>query len=99
MKYLKIEANRAQYCLEGQSWADIERLSRDDLLELIKLATKDEFEMDVYDETKLPNQAQQIIYRNVSERLAELIQNKTRFHDESEALFHEAFEKYSRPSI
>lgn len=99
MKYLRIEASKAQYCLDGRTWTDIEQLSRDDLLSLIQHAAKDDFEMDIYDEKKLPNQAQQIVYRNISERLAELTKNRTRFLDESEALFRDSFERYSRPSI
>ena len=56
----------------------------------------DDFEMDVFDKEKIGNQAHQIIYKNISEKFSDLSKNRSRFKDESEALYREAIEKYSQ---
>jgi len=52
--------------------------------------------MDVFDKEKIGNQAHQIIYKNISEKFSDLSKNRSRFKDESEALYREAIEKYSQ---
>lgn len=97
MKYLKIEDNKGYFIQLKDStteWVEIDRINKDNLLYLLNSAVTDEFEMDIFDETKLANKAHQIIYKNIYEKFADLITMKTKFKDESESYYKEAFEKY-----
>ena len=96
MKYLKIESNQAFYSLDGTEWNSIDAINKEDLLKLLDIAISENFEMDEFDKDKLANQAHQIIYQNISEKFSDLIQQKNRFKDESDALFKDAIEKYQQ---
>ena len=56
--------------------------------------------MDEFDNNKGPaNEAHKIIYGNLYKKFDELLENKTRFHDESVALYKDALDKYKVDSI
>ena len=67
MKYLKIENNKGFYRLENDkhTWLDLDQISKDDLLSLLKSATHGEFEMDEYKDELLQNPAHNILYKNI----------------------------------
>ncbi len=95
MKRLKIEDNKG-YFKTDQDWTEIDQISKDDLMFLLdKAVEEDEFELDEYDADKLANKAHAIIYKNIFEKFSDFLDNKTRFKDESQTLYKEAFEKYS----
>jgi len=96
MKYLKIENNKGYYCLEENHWLEIDKINKNDLMILIDKAIETEFEMDKFNQENIANKAHQIIYRNLYEKFTELLENKNRFKDESEQLYKNAFEKYSK---
>jgi len=58
------------------------------------LALNEDFEIDEYDVTQLRNQAHQIIYKSISEKLNDLNQKRQQFSDESENLYLKEYEKY-----
>lgn len=95
MKYLKIEDNKGSYSLDGENFKAIDEIDKNDLLKLLDLALNDEFEMDEYKQELIGNQAHQIIYKNIFEKLRELNSNLTRFKDESQSQYKEALKKYS----
>ena len=95
MKYLKIENNKGQYCLEKNKWQEIDNINKDDLLILLDKAIETDFEMDKYEQEKLSNKAHQIIYKNLFDKFTEILENKDRFKDESEQLYKGSIEKYS----
>lgn len=94
MKYLKIEENKVFFTVNNTDWFPIDEITKDHLLSLLDLAINNDFEMDAFDALKIANQAHQIIYKNIYDKFIDLIRNKTRFSDESEALYKEAIEKY-----
>jgi hypothetical protein len=96
MKYLKIENNKGFYRLDSseENWIELGQINKDDLLSLIKIASKAEFEMDEYNENLLQNPAHRIIYRNIYGKFNDFLSNKTRFQDSAEATFKQAIEKY-----
>ncbi len=94
MKYLKIEENKVLFTVNNTDWFPIDEITKDHLLSLLDLAINNDFEMDAFDASKIANQAHQIIYKNIYDKLIDLTRNKTRFSDESEALYKEAIEKY-----
>ena len=96
MKFLKIENNTGSYSLDGNTWTSIEKINKEDLLQLVNFALSDGYEMDVFSENDLGNPAHKIIYKNIYAKLQSLQNNKNRFQDQSEDLYKEALEKYSQ---
>src|SRR5690554_2222474 len=100
MKYLKVENNKGYFLREKGSlteWELIDQITKDDLFYLLNKAVDDDYEMDKYNEETLANKAHQIIYKNIHEKFLDLILNKSRFKDESEAVYKSALEKYRTP--
>jgi len=95
MRYLKIENNQVLYLNSDEEWETIDKIDKNILLYLLnKIIEEDEFEMDEYKEALIGNKAHQIIYKNIYEKFNNLINDKTRFQDESRELYRDAFEKY-----
>lgn len=95
MKCLKIEDNKGLYTTDGAKWELIDKISKEDIMKLLNIIINDEVEMDEFSEEKLANQAHQIIYGNIYAKFMELLNNKTRFKDESESMYKKAIDKYS----
>jgi hypothetical protein len=96
MKVLKIENNQGHFLTEDNGYQTIDKIDKLILLRLIDLALEDEFETDEYDEADLRNQAHQIIYKSISEKLKDLHVRRNQFRDESDRLFLDVYEKYKR---
>jgi len=94
MKALKIENNQGHFLTEKNDYQTVDKIDKTALLSLVDLALQDSFEIDEYDENGLKNQAHQIIYKSISEKLKELNQKRNQFRDESERLFLTEYEKY-----
>jgi hypothetical protein len=94
MKHLRIDSGKGQYSVDGTNWIDLDKLGKDDLVKLLDLALTDGFEMDTYVKEQIPNPAHEVIYRNLSTKLTELLEKRERFRDESQQLFREALLKY-----
>ena len=98
MKALKIENSQGFYSTKGTDYISIDKINKEDLLKLVDLALADNFEVDKYSEDDIKNQAHQIIYKSISEKLLDLNRRKDEFRDESERLFLEEHEKYKTES-
>jgi len=94
MKALKIENNQGYFLTEKNDYETVEKIDKAVLLKLVNLALLDNFEIDVYDENELKNQAHQVIYKSISEKLNDLHLKRNQFRDESERLYLEEYEKY-----
>jgi len=97
MKYLKIENHKGYFIKDKNNpavWTEIDQIEKDELLNLLDIATHEDFELDAYDEAKLGNKAHQIIYRHIAEKFTTFLNNKSRFKDEADNLFKSAVEKY-----
>lgn len=97
MKFLKINNNQAFFLKdkeEPETWTEIDKIEKEDLMKLLDFAIEEDFEMDVYDENILANKAHQIIYKGIYEKLNIFLSNIDRFKDETEAIYKEALEKY-----
>lgn len=94
MKVLKIENNQGYFLKEEDGYETIDKIDKAILLRLVNLALEDGFEIDEYDEGELKNQAHQIIYKSISEKLNDLHQKRSQFRDESERLYLDEYEKY-----
>ena len=94
MKALKIENSKGFFLTEGGKYETVDKVDKVILLKLVNAALEDSFEFDEYDEENLRNQAHQIIYKSISEKLKDLHSRRNEFRDESERLFLDAYEKY-----
>lgn len=94
MKSLKIEGNIGLF-LRGTEWVDVVNITKEDLLALVKSALDDEdFEVDSYDEGKLPNPAQKIVYKHISQQLKDIHERREEFIERQRSMYKEAYDKY-----
>lgn len=94
MKLLKIENNLGHYLDESGNYETVDKLTKNQLLRLVNLTLDEEVEFDEYDDSKIQNQAHQIVYKSVYEKLCDLKERKQEFTDESERLYLQEYEKY-----
>ncbi len=94
MKLLNIEGNHGHYLGDQGDFAPIDKITKEDLLRLVDLTLAEEVEFDEYDDEAIKNQAHQILYKSIFEKLADLKKRKQEFTDESERLYLEEYEKY-----
>ena len=95
MKLLKISDNVGQFLSENGEYLLIDKIAKDDLLRLVnKTLDEGEIEMDAYDDQALRNQAHQVIYKSIYQKLTELRERRQEFVDEAARLFLEDYEKY-----
>jgi hypothetical protein len=71
-------------------------MTKESLLYLVDLSLEhgSGCELDEYDQESLPNQAHQIIYKNVYDKIAQLAARKDEFLDRSERLYLDEYERY-----
>ena len=95
MKILKIESGKGYYySSKSDQWNEIDQIDKDSLMSLLNLLLGQDVEMDSLDDNELQNQAQQIIYKSIFEKLKGLSENKSKFKDESDRLYLDVIEKY-----
>ena len=94
MKLLKIDNELGQFLNVAGDFQPIDRITKEDLLRLVNVTLKEEVEFDEYDEEKVKNQAHQIVYKSIYDKLVELRGRKQEFVDESERLYLTEYEKY-----
>jgi hypothetical protein len=95
MKLLKIDNNIGYYRNDQGKYAPVDKITKEDLLKLVDLALSEEkIEFDEYNDENLKNQAHQIIYKSVFEKLRGLKDRRQEFIDESERLYLQDYEKY-----
>ncbi len=94
MKLLKIENNQGLYIGESDDYIHIDKITKVDLLRLVDQILTNDVEFDEYDEEKIQNQAHQIVYKSIYEKLYGLLERRKEFIDESERLYLPDYEKY-----
>lgn len=94
MKHLKIEGKVASFERDG-SWVVVTEMTKDDLLKLAQVAVDEQdFEIDPFDESQIPNPAQRIIYKQISDQLVDLHRRRDTFQEEAKNLYKDAYNKY-----
>lgn len=94
MKLLSIKNNLGLYLSETGQYNPMDKITKEDLLRLVNLTLRENVEFDAYDENAIKNQAHQIIYKSVFEKLRGLRDRKKEFIDESERLYLKEYERY-----
>ena len=95
MKLLKIGENIGEFLDAGGQYRSIDKIAKDDLLRLVdRTLHEDEFHFDPYDERAIKNQAHQVIYKGILQKLIDLRKRRQEFVDESARLFLDDYERY-----
>lgn len=96
MIYLKIDRGRGYFLNAENNMQEIHEIRKEDLLRLLDFATDStvNFEMDEITDENIQNEAHRIIYDGLYRKFKELLENKSRFIDESESLYKDAIQKY-----
>ena len=99
MKLLSIENNMGLYLGESGQYSPVDKITKEDILRLVNLTLQEDVEFDVYDDNAIKNQAHQIVYKSVFEKLRGLKDRKKEFVDGSERLYLKEYEKYREDSL
>lgn len=96
MHYLKINSGKGFFLDSEGNMKEIHLITKEDVLRLLDYATDSEvsFEMDEITDGSIQNEAHRIIYDAIYRKFKELMENKSRFIDESSSLYKDAFVKY-----
>ena len=94
MKILRIDNNLGYFRDKEGSFITIDKVTKVDLLRLSDLTLAEDVEFDEYDEETIKNQAHQIIYKHIFEKLNNLRDRKKDFTDESDRLYLTEYDKY-----
>ncbi len=95
MKLLRINNSVGQFLAASGDYVHIDKITKDDLLRMVdRTLDQDVIELDPYDDQVLKNQAHQVIYKSIYQKLVELRGRRQEFVDESARLFLEDYEKY-----
>ncbi len=99
MKLLSIENNAGYYLNDLGQYNPIDKITKEDLLRLVNLTLHEDVEFDAYDDSAIKNQAHQIVYKSLFEKLRDLKDRKKEFVDESERLYLKEYERYREDSL
>jgi hypothetical protein len=94
MKLLSIENKLGLYLSESWHYNPVDKITKEDLLRLVNLTLQEDVDFDTYDESAIKNQAHQIVYKSIFEKLYGLRERRKEFIDEAERLFLKEYEKY-----
>lgn len=95
MKLLRIADNAGQFLAANGDYVAIDKITKEDLLRLVgKIIEEEDADLEEFDGGSIKNQAHQVIYKSVSQKLADLRKRRTEFSDESARLFLDEYEKY-----
>lgn len=96
MKILKIENGIGLfYSFIKKEYIEIDKINRDSLLALVDYVLKnDDSNCDSFEGTTILNKAQEIVYKDISTKLLELIEKRETIINEINSKYKEAEEKY-----
>jgi hypothetical protein len=85
----------AQWLRFESARTSIDKITKEDLLRLVgQVLEEDSADLDEFDVDSIKNQAHQVIYKSVSQKLNDLRKRRTEFLDESARLFLDEYERY-----
>lgn len=97
MKVLRIANGKSEFSINGNIYKPIDEISKDELLEILKLVFKaEDIEFDeITDKNKVDNVAQNIIYSQLLSKIKELKERKQSIINEVNSEFKDAIAKYT----
>jgi len=94
MKLLKIENSQGYFLLDNSKYASVDKITKEDLLRLVNLTLESEVDFDEFTDDNLKNQAHQIIYKSIYDKLNGLKERRDEFKDESARLYLKEYDRY-----
>lgn len=95
MKLLRINEHSGEFLSMNGDYSSIDKIGKDDLLRLVdRTLSDDEVDWDIYDDQAIKNQAHQVIYKSVCQKLIDIKKRRQEFADESARLFLDEYERY-----
>ena len=97
MKLLKIENGKGEYySFKQRVYYEINNIDRDALLEIINhIMDNNDFEIDEYKTNSINNNVQEIVYKEIYDKLYHLIKDKEKIITEINSKYEAALNKYS----
>ena len=99
MKILKIENGKGlYYSIKNSNYCELNNISAEEILDIVKFIldkSNSDIENDAYDETLIKNEAQKVIYNNLSIKLTNLINNKVNILEQIDNDFNDLYKKYN----
>ncbi len=97
MQILKIDDGKGYfYNLKSKNWDQIDTIDKSSLLDLLNYFVSNEIKLDSTDKQLIQNQAQQIIYKSISEKFGELLDAKSKFKDEADRMYLDQIKRYQQ---
>lgn len=95
MKLLKVEGKQGYFLVDGDSYFTVDKITKEHLLRLVDLTlSESDVEFDEYSEEFIMNQAHQIVYQSVYQKLISLYEKRQEFVDDMETLYLNEYQKY-----
>lgn len=101
MKLLMIKNSRGfffnpihPYKTENDGYVDIEKINKDDLLDIVNYSIDNDIEIDHFTIGSISNPVQETVYKELDNKLSQLVKNKSDLSKEIESMFLEAENKY-----
>jgi hypothetical protein len=95
MKLLRIIDNAGEFLDANGQFRTIDKITKEDLLRLVESTlNEEEVDYDQYDGAAIKNQAHQVIYRSILNKLQDLRKRRQEFVDESARLYLEDYQRY-----
>lgn len=97
MKILRIANGKGEFSIKGDVYKPIDEITKDDLLEILKIVIKaEDIEFDeITDKNKVDNVAQNIVYSQLLSKIKELKERKQSIIDDVNSEFKDAIAKYT----
>ena len=98
MKILKIENNKGLfYSFSAKNYLEINAINKEALLNLVDYILKQsDSEIDAYVEGKIQNNVQDIVYKDISEKLIQLVNEKDSIISNIKNQYASSIEKYTK---
>lgn len=98
MKILKIENSKGLfYSFSAKNYLEINAINKEALLNLVDYILKQsDSEIDAYAEGKIQNNVQDIVYKDISEKLIQLINEKDSIISNIKNQYASSIEKYTK---
>jgi len=98
MKLLKIQNDLGYWLNSDGGYSPVDKITKEDLMRLVELVLDKDVEFDEFNGENIKNQAHQIIYKSIFQKLHDLLERKQEFIDESKRLYLYEYEKYRKES-
>lgn len=96
MKYLEINNNKVFFLNKSGEKKTIDLISKEDIMYILEKSVEKNFEFDLYDDAKIGNQVHNIIYKEISKKIQNMIESREDLNDDVDSLYRDEWQKYCK---